>query len=407
MSGVFSVLSDAQSGMFRMQQAKKPWEKELGAKDALGQLAEKASKAAQSFQLSPKQQSDHATAQAALEEARRIGGPKASAEQKLEQVERKIEDLKRMMRFAQGDAAKLAQLAREAALLAREAGRAAKEYAGGVAAAAEMGLPGGAGAIGTTEITRTTTVTTLTVQHTALSFSLQVTATAGDGNQAVPAQEAMAAPEVALLAAPSLDAPPTDAPADAAALSGAGEGKADSSGSSDAKDDDLPPDLARLVDGALSGLRGGDGLIPSNRRDSAHAAMQSLMTDNDLKMSRYKEADAFGQRVEKVLRVAKRALSDAKIANEQEESEKRRKEKREEFKVDERMIDGAQKEVNNLRQAAFGSSVTIASLLGGADKASGQEAAATGSVSDALSSAVAAQAVPQADAGAGAVNLLA
>jgi len=161
------------------------------------------------------------------------------------------------------------------------------------------------------------------------------------------------------------------------------------------------------VDGALSGLRDGDGLIPSNRRDSAHAAMQSLMTDNDLKMSRYKEADAFGQRVEKVLRVAKRALSDAKIANEQEESEKRRKEKREEFKVDERMIDAAQKEVNNLRQAAFGSNITIASLLGGADKASGQEAAATGGVSDALSSAVAAQAAPQADAGAGAVNLLA
>ncbi len=405
MSGVFSVLSDAQSGMFRMQQAKKPWEKEIGAKDALGQLAEKASKAAQSFQLSPKQQSDHATAQAALEEARRIGGPKASAEQKLEQVERKIEDLKRMMRFAQGDRNKLAQLAREAALLAREAGRAAKEYASGVAAAAEMGLPGGAGAIGTTEITRTTTVTTLTVQHTALSFSLKVTTTAGDNAATTPAQAATAQPAATQAAFPSLDAP-MDGPMGEAAPSGTDDEKA---GSSDAKDDDLPPDLARLVDGALSGLRGGDGLIPSNRRDSAHAAMQSLMTDNDLKMSRYKEADAFGQRVEKVLRVAKRALSDAKIANEQEESEKRRKEKREEFKVDERMIDAAQKEVNNLRQAAFGSSVTIASLLGGADNAGGQgqEATNASGVSDALSSAVAAQAVPQADAGAGVVNLLA
>jgi hypothetical protein len=401
MSGVFSVLSDAQSGMFRMQQAKKPWEKEIGAKDALGQLAEKASKAAQSFQLSPKQQSDHATAQAALEEARRIGGPKASAEQKLEQVERKIEDLKRMMRFAQGDRNKLAQLAREAALLAREAGRAAKEYASGVAAAAEMGLPGGAGAIGTTEITRTTTVTTLTVQHTALSFSLKVTTTAGDGDKAVPAQEAKVPPGIASSAAPSLDAP-----IDAAALSGGGAEETDASDSSNEKDDDLPPDLARLVDGALSGLRGGDGLIPSNRRGGAHAAMQSLMTDNDLKMSRYKEADAFGQRVEKVLRVAKRALSDARIANEQEESEKRRKEKREEFKVDEKMIDAAQKEVNNLRQAAFGSSVTIASLLGAADGASGQEVADTSGVNDALSGAVPVQAISQTDAGVGAVNLL-
>lgn len=405
MSGVFSVLSDAQSGMFRMQQAKKPWEKEIGAKDALGQLAEKASKAAQPYKLSAKQQSDHATAQAALEEARRIGGPKASAEQKLEQVERKIEDLKRMMRFAQGDRNKLAQLAREAALLAREAGRAAKEYASGVAAAAEMGLPGGAGAIGTTEITRTTTVTTLTVQHTALSFSLKVTTTAGDNAATTPEQPTVAQPDATQAAFPSLDAP-MDAPTGEGAPSGTDDGKA---GSSDAKDDDLPPDLARLVDGALSGLRGGDGLIPSNRRDSAHSAMQSLMTDNDLKMSRYKEADAFGQRVEKVLRVAKRALSDAKIANEQEESEKRRKEKREEFKVDERMIDAAQKEVNNLRQAAFGSSVTIASLLGGADSVGGQgqEATDASGVSDALSGAVAAQALPQADAGAGAVNLLA
>ena len=310
MSGVFSVLSDAQSGIFRMQQAKKPWEKEIGAKDALGQLAEKASKAAQSFQLSPKQQSDHATAQAALEEARRIGGPKASAEQKLEQVERKIEDLKRMMRFAQGDRNKLAQLAREAALLAREAGRAAKEYASGVAAAAEMGLPGGAGAIGTTEITRTTTVTTFTVQHTALSFSLKVTTTAGDNAATTPEQPTAAQPEATQATFPSLDAP-MDGPMGEAATSGADDEKA---GSSDAKDDDLPPDLARLVDGALSGLRGGDGLIPSNRRDSAHAAMQSLMTDNDLKMSRYKEADAFGQRVEKVLRVAKRACYRAAAA---------------------------------------------------------------------------------------------
>lgn len=376
MGGVFSVLSDAQNGMFRLQQAKKPWEKDITAKDSLGQLADKAAQAARSFQLTPKQQRDHATAQSALEEARRIGGPKAAAEQKLEQVERKIEDLKRMMRAMRGDPAKLAQLAREAATLAREAGRAAKEYASGVAEAAKMGVSGTGTTIGTTEISRTTTVTTLTFQQTTLTLSLRVgggsgeTATPDAANpaQSVPvaasAEAPVAVPTAPAAAPTAATAPPTTDP----------EAKA----AGVRKEDGLPPELSRLVDGMLSGLSGRDGLIPSGQRAGAHAAMQSLITDNAQKMSRYKEADAFGRRVEAVLRVAKRALTEAKMANELEESDRVRKERKEGFKQDEKMIDAAQKEVNALRQAAFGSRVDASSLLTDGTKGAADGAAADG-----------------------------
>ncbi len=336
MSGVFSVLSDAQAGMFRLQQARKPWEKEIAAKDARGQLAEKAARAAQPFQLTPQQMRDHATAKAALEEARRVGGPKAAAEQRLEQVERKIEELKLAMRFAHGDRQKLAQLAHAAAMLAREAGRAAKDYAVGVANAAEMGLPGGAGttgsaigsAIGSSETTVTTTVTSLTVRQTEWSVSLRV-ASGGDGP------------------GDARSVPPPEPPPEGPSL-------------------ELPPDLGRMIDGALSGLAGDGGFVSAGAgSDRAHATMQRMLADHDLKMSRYKEADAFGRRVEDVLHVAKRVVGEAKIANEWDESEKRRKERRDGFKLADTIIDAAQKEVDALRQAAFGSSADATDPLDG------------------------------------------
>lgn len=343
MSGVFSVLSDAQAGMFRLQQAKKPWEKDLEAKDAQGQLAQKAESAATAFQLSPQQLRNHAAAKAALEEAQRIGGPKAAAEQRMERVERKLEELKLAMRFARGDPEKLARLAREAAVLCKEAGRAAKEFGTGVANAAEMGLPGGAGTAGSAETTRTTTVTTLTVQQTEVSVSLTVRpGVDGDGAAAAGTQ---------------------GSGTDGAAQLAAGLASGEEAASAPPAGDGVPEDLAQLVDAALSGLRDGSGLAGAS--GGRHALMQSMMADNDLKMSRFKEADAFGRRVETVLHGAKRILGEAKIANLMDESEQRRKERREGFKVDEKLIDGAQKEVNALRQAAFGSRADLAGVLTG------------------------------------------
>ena len=86
MSGIYSVLSDSQTGMYRLQQSKKQWERDLEAmqgKDATQRLTDKSNLARQPFALTPQQQRDHESAMTALEEAKRIGGPKAAAEQRL------------------------------------------------------------------------------------------------------------------------------------------------------------------------------------------------------------------------------------------------------------------------------------------------------------------------------------
>lgn len=348
---VFSVVADGQAGLFRLQQAKKPWEKDLQAKDAQGQLAQKAERAQALTQPTAKWQSDHAAAKAALEEARRVGGPKEAAAARLEQVERKIEQLKLAMRFAQGDAQKLAALAREAALLAREAGRAAKEYGAGIKAAAEMGLPGDAaaatgGSLLSSETTITRSSTSLTLQQTEVTLTIGIST--GDGAPAESAADLMAA--------------------DAGTA-------ADSAAGMTVQDGKLPDDIARLVEGVLSGL-GGGGLAGADPASAATAGtggrsamIQQLMADNAMKMSRYREADSFGQRVEGVLATSKRIIGEAKAANMLDESEKRRRERREGFKADDKMVDAAQKEVNALRAAAFGSSdaLAVAGLFGGGD----------------------------------------
>ncbi|MDR6773854.1 hypothetical protein [Azospirillum sp. BE72] len=351
---VFSVVADGQSGLFRLQQAKKPWEKELEAKDAQGQLAQKAERAQALTQPSAKWQSDNSAARAALEEARRVGGPKEAAAARLEQVERKIEQLKLAMRFAQGDAQKLAALAREAALLAREAGRAAKEYGAGIRAAAEMGLPGDSaaaagGTVLSSETTITRSTTSLTLQQTELTLTIGVST--GEGVPAQSAAQSAAETTADLMAA--------DAAADA------------ESGLAVPQDGALPDDIARLVEDVLSGL-GAGGLTGAGGgaggASGTHGPMiQQMMTDNAMKMSRYREADAFGQRVEGVLATSKRIIGEAKAANMLDESEKRRRERREGFKADDKMVEAAQKEVNALRAAAFGSSESlgVAGLLGG------------------------------------------
>ncbi|PWC80198.1 hypothetical protein TSH100_30325 [Azospirillum sp. TSH100] len=375
---VFSVVADGQAGLFRLQQAKKPWEKELEAKDGQGQLAQKAERAQGLTQPTAKWQSDHATAQAALEEARRVGGSKASAAARLEQVERRIEELKLAMRFAQGDPQKLASLAREAALLAREAGRAAKEYGAGIKAAAEMGLPGDSsaatgGTILSSETTITRSTTSLTLQQTEVSLTIGFST--GEGASAETAADLMAANAGA---ASDVAGVITD--------QGAGQ------------DGALPDDIQRLVEDVLSGLGGGamTGTGPAGAAAGGiggrGAMIQQLMADNAMKMSRYREADAFGQRVEGVLATSKRIIGEAKAANMLDESEKRRRERREGFKADDKMVDAAQKEVNALRAAAFGSSKELGQAPGGAGLSGGGEGEGTDGV--AVSPAVASTAQP-------------
>ncbi len=438
MSGIFSVQSDSQSSLFRLQQAKKAWERDMeamDAKDAKQRLTDKATAMQQPFALTPRQQQERSSALTAMEEAKRVGGPKASAEQKLEEVERKIAELKVMMRFSHGNREKLAQLAREAAILAREAGRAAKEYGQGVAAAAEMGLPGGAGAPGAgqaTEIVHTVTRTSLTVVQTEMSVDVTVTLSPdalakaqeakAQGGEMVGGEAAGAAAlaeDVASMSA-SQDssgdgAPAGEADALAAEASGlegqaakAGPGDEDGTKPDDAPTDGMPPDVAEAVKAALGGLQPGSGALSS---DSRRALMQRMIADNDLKMSRYREADDFGRRVEKVLATVKSVIGEAKVANEADQSEERRKARRESFKAYDKIVEGAQDEVNGLRQAAFGSGISpqeALSILTGADDGSGTT---TDAGADAGTEAGVEGAAPPVDAasasGSGVVNLLA
>lgn len=416
MSGIFSVLSDSQSTMFRLQQAKKAWERDSEAmdyKDAKQRLTDKAQQAQQPFKLTAEQQRNHTAALGALEEAKRVGGPKAAAEQKLEEVERKIAELKMTMRYSHGNREKLAQLAREAAILAREAGRAAKSYGQGVAAAAELGLPGGAGTSAGAEVVRTVTTTSVTVVQTEMSVNLTVTFRPdaqpneqpsgqpdGQGNPQPDAQASAAAGAAAALAegsaamtenaSSSSDGGASQMAADAAALASKATSAATgtdtstpdgtdetSPDSSSAAPSDKLKELAKTVGDALAGLNPSENGSPANSYAGirGRALMQRMIADNDMKMSRYREADEFGRRVEKVLATVKSVIGEAKATNEAEQSEERKKARRESFKAYDKIVEGAQDEVNGLRQAAFGTSITAEDVLKAASDTSGQDGA--------------------------------
>ena len=103
--------------------------------------------------------------------------------------------------------------------------------------------------------------------------------------------------------------------------------------------------------------------------------MQRMIADNDMKMSRYREADEFGRRVEKVLATVKSVIAEAKATNEADQSEERKKARRESFKAYDKIVEGAQDEVNGLRQAAFGTSISAEDFLKSVSDASGQDGA--------------------------------
>ncbi|CAO3378662.1 hypothetical protein [Azospirillum argentinense] len=438
MNGIFSALSNGQNSLFQLQKAKKDWERALEAmegKDAKQVLTEKADQAKLPFTMTPEQQKNFTAVVNALEEAKRVGGPKAVAAQRLEEVERKIEELKMMMRHSRGDREKLVQLAREAAILAKQAGRAAKEYGAGVAAAAEMGLPGGAGApsVGGITIERTTTRTSITMVQTEIAVDVTVTIR-GDGGPGEGAlgdgapQDAALAPAPSVLTTDGGAAEGTTAAADAAAgdeatedgearsaeavaaeaagLAGQAtaqgvvsdgkassedktatgkteqekekdraEAKADKEAEEERVADGQGSDLERLMTEAAPSL---NDTPAAPQGDRIRNYIQRMMADNDLKMSRYREADEFGRRVEAVLATAKSIIAEAKAANELDQAEERRKARRESFKDYDKIVEESQDNVNELRQAAFGSSTTLKDFVeamtdpNGADSGSGE-----------------------------------
>lgn len=418
MNGIFSALSNGQNSLFQLQKAKKDWERAMDAmdyKDATQRLADKADQAKMPFTMTPEQQKNFTAVVNALEEAKRVGGPKAVAAQRLEEVERKIAELKMMMRHNQGDREKLVQLAREAAILAKQAGRAAKEYGAGVAAAAEMGLPGGAGApsIGGITIERTITRTSVTIVQTEIAVDVTMTIR-GDGATAEGASTEGASSEMPPLPTGAAAAEGTSTAedmaageeaaedgearaaeavaAEAAGLAGqataqgvAPDGKTPSDGKSVAEkaadekaaaekteeekekdraegktdeeaEDGQGTDLEQLMKDVAPSL---NATPNAPQGDRIRNYIQRMMADNELKMSRYREADEFGRRVEAVLAEAKSIIAEAKAANELDQAEERRKARRESFKDYDKIVEEAQDNVNELRQAAFGSGTTL------------------------------------------------
>ncbi|HYH17293.1 MAG TPA: hypothetical protein VD995_01630 [Azospirillum sp.] len=363
MSGIFSILGDSQAGMFRMRQAGKAFEK---ANEALFQktddkyrkdlgpasLADKAEAEQMKSRLAAERLRDAHSAMAAMEEAQRINNPKAAAEERLRKAERRIQELRQEARLAaaRGDREKLAQLAREATQLAREAGKAAKEFSLGVTAAAAAGK--GATTGNAIEITRETTVTTVTIATVETSVELRVGLGSGEASQAVAADSAaVPAAPAETLPAPSPSAGAAGAPADGDAPAG------------DATEDVVPREMLDLAQ-SLMGLAQSGALPTAATGDKAQQLVQKMFADGEAKMSRYKEADAFARRIERVIAIAKNVLTEAKSANELETDEARKKERREGFKEDEKTLDAAREEVQDLRAAAMDSGITPDDIAG-------------------------------------------
>jgi hypothetical protein len=352
MSGVFSIMSDSKAGMFRLRQAVRPWDDDGKSSS----LAEKAENSARGFSLDPEFARGANAAKTAMEEAKRIAGPKSHAEDRLTKAEQRLKEIRQEARLAaaRGDREKLAELAREAAQMARQAGRAAKEYASGVAAAAEMGVGGDeartGGAGGATVLLSSTTIqtstTTVQVRQVELSLSLTIrggaTATTGATGEAEAGGAGLSA-------------------ADLPAATVADAGQSPTPSSSAAKDplQSLPELVGKgLAESgqAIGGFNGAEG-----RR-----LLNAMINDNELKVSRYKEADAFARRVETALGVAKSVIGEAKAANINEPDPRRRGDRRKMLDELDKELEAAHEEVDDLRGAAFGSSSDLLSGIGGA-----------------------------------------
>lgn len=377
MSGIFSILSDGQSGLFRLQQARRSAGGSGGGAGTSGTAAGADATAKNGGQhladllkqgttaSGPSGLSDYvrnaSSAMTAMEQAQRIGNPKAHAEERLQDAERRIRDLKAEMRMAiaRGDRDKAMKLAREAAALAKQVGQAAKDYGRGMAAAAEMGLGGGAGLSSQTQTT-TTSVTTVTMSQTTATVTVTASVDGAGGDPAgvnpggADAAAVSAAPAAMPVAVP--DAAPPAPEAGTTGLPPAG-GESASAGPAPKDDDEKQgADLAAAINAAMSAL-GGDaasGTGTGKPASSTGNPFQSQMTDNALRMSRYREADTFARRVEAVLAVIKNVLGEAKVSNDYDPDQTRRKDRREELKEYDKVVGEADKAVNELRSSAFG-----------------------------------------------------
>lgn len=354
MAGVFSIMSDSKTGMYKLRQASRPWDDDGKSST----LQEKAENGGMAFSLDSAFVRGAQAAKTAMEEAIRIGGPKGAAEDRMAQAEKRLKEIRQEARMAaaRGDREKLAQLASEAAQLARQAGRAAKEYAAGVAAAADMGVGGdplaaaggGGSVLAVSSTTIQTTTTTLQVQQVEVAVTLTIKGGGGGGPSG-----AVVSGELAALTANVTAQDP------AAAATGSDEER---SGDDILAGLGLPSEIR--VDGLAERVR--DGLSASGQAmggfkgEEGRALLNAMIQDNELKVSRYKEADAFARRVETALGDAKAVIGEAKAANMNEPDSRRRAERRKALDEMDKDVHAGYEATADLRVAAFGSGVDVA-----------------------------------------------
>ncbi|MCW2246423.1 hypothetical protein M2352_002014 [Azospirillum fermentarium] len=382
MSGIFSILSDGQAGLFRLQQARRaaaggatgPAATGNAVTDTAGGNAGASGASAKNggvsatkdgtshlSELLAKGASDSltdfmrgaATALNAMKQAQQVSQPKARAEEKLQDAERRIKELRNEMRMAaaRGDRAKVMQLAKEAAALAKQAGNAAKEYGRGIAASADMAAGGGVSIQTTTASTTTSTMTAEVSQTTA---TVSVTAGAETDGTAAATAASTAAGAVTAEAPPPV---PVEAPPP-----GTGTGTAQTSAQPARQGEDKGGgDLAAAINAAVAAVGGGgsaaegkEGASATDQGAAPANPFQAQMDANAQRTARFREADTFARRVEMVLAAVKNVLGEAKASNAYDTDHTRRKNNREELKQYDKVVEEADKAVLELRASAFG-----------------------------------------------------
>lgn len=338
MSAIHSVISEGQSSLFRLRQSTHTHN---SSDDKSNTLASKLNEAGLTLEADKVRQEAAETAVTAFEQARLIGGPKAAAEEKLERAEKRIRELRQEARMAaaRGDREKLAQLSREAAQVARLAGKAASDFSVGVSNAAAMGKGAGDGS------TTTISETSITLQQTEVTVQITLS---DDASAPVNVEQ----------------------PADIALTPDMEEGTPAETGMSQ---DELDQ---------LLGLA--DSLSTDSQESQSSNMFAEAAANNDLARQRWKEADAFGRRIETVLGNVRAVINEAKRANDSDPDYESRRLRRKSLEEDDKSIAEAQEAVNDMRASAYDASPTLAGDPGAiaVQDASACEAAAEPVVSE-------------------------
>lgn len=298
MSSIFMIVDQGQNSLWRARDNQR-------VKEILDQsksLEDKLAEAGIELKIDKEAQTKAAQSVATLEEARRVGNPKAAAQERLERVERQIKEIREEMRLAQagGDRAKVAKLAQEAAKLAREIGKAAAEFSTGMAnetAMAKDNASAPAATVGDAAVTGDAAAANGSASTDAASAPV------------APVQQPAPLPVATAPAQPGVPAPGSDVPATPATNPGSDKG-------------------------------------------SLYSSLSAMIGDSKGMLSRWKEGDDFARRSDLVLSQIRSVMKDAKRSADEEESAVRRQTRRRAVEQGEKDLATAQDAVNGVRGAA-------------------------------------------------------